>query len=217
MNYESFAVIGLGRFGGQLAARLFEQGKDVLVIDHREDNVQSYADYVTRAVTADATNKDVLLSLGAQDVDCAIVSVASDLAASVLITMNLKTIGVPHIICKAHDETHKEILLKIGADEVVIPERALADKLARNLVSQDLLEYFELSADYAIVERQTPTSWIGKTIIELNIRAKFGLNIIAIKRESGILVSPRANEAFCEGDILVLIGSNESFEKLERL
>ncbi|MBQ0092763.1 MAG: TrkA family potassium uptake protein [Clostridiales bacterium] len=216
-KFNSFAVIGLGRFGSQLASRLYEQGKDVLIIDRREEYVQALADHATRAAMADASNKEVLMSLGVQNVDCAIVSIASDLASSVLVTMNLKTIGVPHIICKAHDETHREILEKLGADEVIIPERAVADKLAHNLTAQNFMEYIELSADYAIVERKVPASWVGKTILELNIRAKYGLNIIAFKRGSGITVSPGANDAFAEGDVLVLLGGNESLKKIERL
>lgn len=216
-RFNSFAVIGLGRFGSQLAMRLYEQGKEVLAIDRREEYVERFADFATRAVMADATNKEVLLSLGVQNVDCAIVSIASDLSSSVLVTMNLKTIGVPHVICKAHDETHREILEKLGADEVIIPERAVADKLSRNLTSQNLMEYIELSADYAIVEREVPAAWVGKTICELNIRAKYGLNIIAFKRGTGITVSPGANDTLGSGDVLVLLGSNESLKKIERL
>lgn len=214
---KSFVVIGLGRFGGQLAVRLYEQGSEVLAIDSSEELVEDYADYVTQAVTADATDREVLRKLGVQDCDCAVVSIASDLASSVLITMNLKSLGVPRIICKAHDDTHKEILQKLGADEVVLPEWVVADKLAKNLVSQNLLEYIELSADFGIVERQIPAAWCGKTVLELNIRAKYGLNLIAVKRESGIAVSPGARELLREGDVLVLLGSNESFRLLDKI
>jgi len=214
---RSFAVIGLGRFGFKLASKLSELKRDVLVIDSDENLVNAASDYVTHAVTADATNRDVLENLGIKDVDCAIVAVGTDLSASVLITMNLKALSVKKVICKANSETHREILEKLGADQVIIPEHVVADNLARNLVSSNLVDYIELSDDYSIAERDVPSIWLGKSIIELNIRAKYGINIIAIKRGDVTKVSPGANQTLGEGDRLVLIGTNEDLKKIEKI
>ena len=214
---KSYAVIGLGRFGMQIASKLYEYGEDVLAVDISEELVDRIADGVTRAVAADAKNRDVLEELGVQSCDCAIVALGSSLADSVLITMNLKSLGVPKIICKAHDDTHSEILYKLGADEVVIPERVVADKLSRNLSSPNLLEYIELSDDYGIVEIAPPRSWIGKTIRELGIRAKYGVNIIAVKQGENIRVSPTAEYTIKGDTVLVLLGDYESLGKIESL
>lgn len=214
---KSYAVIGLGRFGMQIAAKLYEYGEDVLAIDISEDLVNQAADHVTRAASADAKNKDVLRGLGVQNCDCAIVALGSDLAASVLVTMNLKSLNVPKIICKAHDDTHSEILYKLGADDVIIPERVIADKLSRSLSSPNVLEYIELSDDYGIVEIEPPRAWIGKTIRELNIRAKYGVNIIAVKTGDSIRISPSADYRAAEGEVLVLLGDYGSLGKIEAI
>lgn len=214
---KSYVVVGLGRFGMQIATRLYEYGEDVLAIDISEDLVNQAADHVTRAAVADAKNKEVLRGLGVQSCDCAIVALGSDLSASVLVTMNLKALEVPKIICKAHDDTHSEILYKLGATDVIIPERAVADKLSRSLSSPNVLEYIELSDDYGIVEIAPPRSWVGKTIRDLNIRAKFGVNIIAVKSGESIRVSPSADHKV-EGDsVLVLLGDYNSLGKIESI
>ena len=217
---KMYAVIGLGRFGVQMAESLYDYGEDVLAIDIDEDLVDSVADNVTRAVTADAKNKDVLKSLGIAQYDCAIVALGSDLAASVLITMNLKSLGVPHIICKAHDDTHREILEKLGADQVIIPERVVAEKTARSLVAPNILEHIELSNDFGIVECTAPVSWTGRSIKELNIRAKYGVNIIAVRQNDGsgenVKVSPGADFRIKSGSTLVLLGEYKALEQIRK-
>ena len=214
---KSYVVIGLGRFGKQVAMRLHESGADVLAIDTDVDAIDDIADFVTHAVVADATNKDVLHSLGAGSVDCAIIALGSDLGSSVLVTMNMKSLGVSEIICKAHDDTHREILEKLGATKVVIPEREEADRLANALTSPNILEYIELSDEHEIVEITTPASWIGKTIRELNIRAKYGVNIIALRDESGLQVSPSPDEPIQEKSAMVLLGSYKAVDQIRKL
>ena len=214
---RSYAVIGLGRFGSQAAARLYEYGEDVLAIDQEETLVNQMADRVTRAVIADAKDKAVLKSLGVADCDCAIVALGSDLAASVLITMNLKSLNVPHIICKAHDDTHREILEKLGADEVIIPERVIADKVASSLASPNILEYIDLSDDYGIVEVKAPASWVGKTIRELNVRKEYGTNILAVRQNDAIEVSPSAQYVIPAEATLVLLGDYTSLNAIKKL
>ena len=172
---------------------------------------------MTHAVVGDARDKEVLRALGAAKFDCAIVCIGGSLGDSVLATMNLKELGLPKIVCKAHDETHRQVLLKLGADQVVIPEQENADRLARSLSSPNVLDYIELSDEYGIIEVPVPKRWIDKTLIELNVRAKLGVNIIAVKREGKINVSPGADCRFLEGDILVVLGDTAALHRVQKL
>jgi len=214
---KSYAVIGLGRFGTQIATRLYEYGEDVLAIDSDETLVNQIADRVTKAVAGDAKNKNVLKSVGVTECDCAIVALGSDLAASVLITMNLKSFNIPHIICKAHDDTHCEILKKLGADQVIIPERVIADKVASSLAVPNILEYIELSNDYGIIECKAPASWTGKALRDLNIREKFGVTVIADKQGENVIISPGGNHVVQNDTTLVLLGDYKSLEGIKDL
>ena len=214
---KSYIVIGLGLFGQALARQLCKLGAEVLAIDVRSDLVQLVANDVTHAVVGDAQDKEVLRALGVRDMDCAIVSIGDDLAASVLITMNLMELEVPYIVCKAHDETHRRVLQKLGADRVVIPEQENAQRLGRSLHSHNVLEYIELSEDYGILEIPAPRSWVGKSLKELNIRAKLGVNIIAVESGKTTNVSPSADYKILEGDIMVVLGDNYSLEAVQKL
>ena len=214
---KSYIVIGLGRFGAQAAKRLCELGCEVLAIDRNAELVQPISSMVTQAVVGDARDKEVLRALGAKDFECAIVAIGTNLADSVLATMNLKELGVPYIVCKASDETHRQVLMKLGADQVVIPEKEQAARLARSLASHNVLDYIELSSDYGIVEVTAPKSWVGKSLKELNIRAKLGLNIIAVKQGEKINVSPGADYAICSDDVIVVLGDAIALEKVQKL
>ena len=214
---KSYAVIGLGRFGTRIAGRLYDYGEEVIAIDTNQARVDEIADHVTRAVRADAKDKDVLKSLGVDRCDVGIVAMASDLSASVLVTMTLKNLGVPHVICKAHDDTHREILEKLGADEVVIPERMVADRLARTMTSPNILEYIDLSESDGIIECRVPAPWVGKSLRELNIRAKFGVNIIAVRTRNGVTVSPLADFRPAAEDTLMLLGAYAALDKIKRI
>ena len=214
---KSYIVIGMGRFGTQVAKRLYELGCEVLAIDRKADLVQPMASFVTQAVVGDARDKEVLRALGAKEFDCAIVAIGDNLADSVLATMNLKELGVPCIVCKAYDETHRQVLRKLGADRVVIPEQEQADRLAKNLSSPNVLDYIELSKEYGIIEIPAPKSWQGKSLKELNVRAKLGVNIIAVKRGGQINVSPAADYQILEGDIMVVLGDTAALNAVQRL
>ena len=214
---KSYLVIGLGRFGQTLARQLCMLGAEVLAMDVHSDLVQQVAEDVTHAVVGDAQDKEVLRALGVRDFDCAIIAIGSDLAASVLATMNLKELEVPYIICKAHDETHRRVLEKLGVDRVEIPEQENAQRLARSLNSHNVLEYIELSEDYGILEIPAPKGWIGKTIKELNVRAKLGVNIIAVESGKTTNVSPSADYQILEGDVMVVLGDNYSLEAVQKL
>ena len=214
---KSYIVIGLGKFGSQAARRLCQLNCEVLAMDTNAELVQHVANEVTQAVVADAKDKDVLKALGAKDFECAIVAIGDDLSNSVLATMNLKELGVPYIVCKASDETHRQVLMKLGADKVVIPEQEHADRLARNLSSQNVLDYIELSEEYAIIEVPAPRSWQEKTLKELNVRAKLGVNIIAVKQEGKINVSPAADYRIKANDVMVVLGDTTALKAVQKL
>ena len=214
---KSYVVIGLGRFGAELATRLYACGEEVMVIDTNEQLIDKIADRVTRAVAADARDADVLKKLGVENFDRAIVAVGSDLAASALITMNLKGLNVPYIMCKAHDDTYKSILEKLGADKVVIPEREVADKLALGLTHAGVMEYIELSQEFGIVEMEPIPAWVGKTIRELELRNTYGVNVIAVRsQEDTIKIPPDIDTPIPADVVMVMLGKYEMFENLKR-
>ena len=214
---KSYIVIGLGRFGSALARQLCALGAEVLAIDIHSDLVQQISGDVTHAVVGDAQDKEVLRALGVKDFDCAIIAIGDDLAASVLTTMNLKELEVPYIVCKAHDETHRKVLEKLGVNRVVIPEQEQGVRLARSLFSHNVLEYIELSEEYGILEVPAPKSWVGKTLKELNIRAKLGVNIIAVESGKKTNVAPGADYQIRSGDIMVVLGENYALEAVQKL
>ena len=212
---KSYIVIGLGRFGAEMAVQLYECGEDVLAIDTDEALVDKIADRVTRAVAADAKDVDVLKKLGAGNFDRAVVAVGSDLAASALITMNLKSLGVPYILCKAHDDTYREILEKLGATRVIIPEREMADKLSLGLTSAGIMEYIEISDEYGIVEMAPPEAWIGKCIRNLDLRRKYNANVIALRQGDELCIPPDIDAELDENTTLVMLGSYEMINSLK--
>ena len=214
---KSVVVIGLGLFGSSVARQLCALGAEVLAIDTNSELVQQLSGDVTTAAVADARDLEVLRALGAQECDCAVVAIGDDLAVSVLATMNLKELGIPRIICKAHDETHRKVLEKLGADKVVIPEREVAEKLARSMTSHNVLDFIELSSDYGIVEINAPKAWIGKSLKELDVRARLGVNIIAIERNDKVSVSPRAEFELAKNDILVVLGDYDSLTMMQEI
>ena len=213
---KSYVVIGLGRFGAEMATKLYDCGEEVLAIDLSDQLIDRIADHVTRAVAADARDINVLEKLGVENFDRAIVAVGSDLAASALITMNLKTLKVPFILCKAHDNTFREILEKLGADRVIIPEWEIADKLALGLTHAGVMEYIELSNEFGIVEMEPIPGWVGKTIRQLELRSTYGANVIALRKGDAIRIPPDIDRPIEADDVLVVLGSYEMFEKLKK-
>lgn len=214
---KSYVVVGLGRFGSETARRLYSLGCEVLAMDIKSDLVQQIANDVTHAVVGDCQDKEVLKALGVTNFDCAIIAIGDDLAASVLATMNMKELGVPYLVCKAHDDMHRRVLEKLGADRVIIPEQENAARLAKSLSSPNLLDYIELSEEYGIVEIPAPKSWIGKSLKELNVRAKLGINILAVRADGVMRVSPAADFQINEGNVLVILGDNKAVEAVQNL
>lgn len=214
---RSYIVIGMGRFGSEVARQLYRLGCEVMAVDTSSDLIQQVSADVTHAVVADAQDKEVLRALGVRDFDCAIIAIGGNLAASVLVTMNLKELGIKYIVCKAHDETYRRVLEKLGADRVVIPEQEQAQRLAKSLSARNVLDYIELSEEYGIVELPVPASWPGKNLKELNVRAKLGVNILAIRRNGQMHISPAADFTFAAGDVLMVLGDNFALKKVQKL
>jgi trk system potassium uptake protein TrkA len=206
---RSFVVIGLGSFGYSVALNLSLLGHEVLVISDNEDMVNKISGHVTSAIIGDATDEDVLKSLGVANFDAAVVAIGENIKASILITLNLKDLGVNFVVAKAGDTMHAKVLSKVGADKVVNVEGEMGIRIARSLVSENFFDYLELSKDYSIIEILSPQKWAGKTIKDIDIRAKYSLNVIAIKTEEGINVSPTALDIINEGNVLVMLGSND--------
>jgi len=215
MKTKQYVVVGCGRFGSSVAKTLYKMGHDVLAIDSSEEIIQHISDEVTHAVQADATDENTLKSLGLRNFDVAITTIGSDIQSSIMATLMLKELGVKYVVAKAHNEIHAKLLLKIGADRVVFPERDMGMRVAHNLVSTNILDYIELSPDYSIMEVTASDEWIGKTLIDLNIRSKYGINVMAIKHGNEINVSPMAMDRIESGDVLVVIGQNKCLKKLE--
>ena len=213
-EFDDYVVIGLGKFGRSLAANLYESGKNVLAIDNRIETVEGLEGLVTNAVVADVTKKEVLHSLGVQNFDCAIICIGNDLSASMLATLVCKELKVPYIIAKAQSDKHKTLLEKIGADLVVFPEVYLSKRLVTALVDPFANEIIRLTDNYKIVEMKCPSNWYEKSLQDLNVRKKYGLTIIFIKRD-GAIIEPFAEEVFAQGDVLVVAGTPKNIDAVE--
>jgi len=212
---KQFAVIGLGRFGGSICRTLSELGAEVLAIDMDEDRVNEFTPIATHAVIADSTDESVLKSLGLRNFDHVIVAIGDNIQASILTTLMLKELGVKKVTAKAQNDYHEKVLRKIGADHVIHPERDMGARIARNITSSSVLDYLELSDKHSIIEVVAGKKMEGKSISDLDVRANYGVNIVAIKGEGHINVSPRADQAIKSGDILIVIGADEDIDRFK--
>jgi trk system potassium uptake protein TrkA len=210
-------VIGLGIFGFNIVKDLYENGFEVVAIDKNKEIVQKIRDFSTKAVLADGTDKEVIESIGIQPDDVVIVSFGEDLAASTLITLHLKEMKVKNIIVKAPNEDHKRVLEKVGATEVIIPEREMADKVAKSLISPNVLDYIPLSDEYTICEIVPPPSFMGKSIAELHLRSKYRIEVIAVRETlpERLTMVPRADFVIKDSDVLVVIGREGDIQEIK--
>jgi len=226
---RQFAIIGLGRFGASVARTLTDKKHQVLAIDADETIVQDLSDSVTQAVCLDATDQKALKAVGIESVDVAVCAIGNDLKASTLVTLNLKEIGIKEIVCKAQDEKQKILLERIGATRVVLPEREMGVRVANSLMASKVIEHIELSDESSIAELIPPKGFQGKSLRDIDVRAKYGLNVIGIKKKvksvskkgevcesEKINMSPKAEDIITENDILVVLGSNEYIDKFKK-
>lgn len=206
-----------------MATTLTELGQDVVGIDGDDEKVQKLADVISSAMTLDATDERALRAAGIQDVDVAVISIGENIEASLLVVMLVKELGIPRIIAKAVTPLHGRILQKIGVTRVIFPEREMAMRVAHSLVVPNVLDYIELSRDFSIIELPAPVEFVGKNLRELQLRNRYGLTLIAIKRKTGTgdgevtNVGPTAEDRIDAGDVLALIGSNDRLAQLDRL
>lgn len=215
MAKKQYAVIGMGRFGSSVAATLTGMGFEVLAIDSSEQRIQESVNKVTHAVSADSTDEEALRSLGIRNIDVVVVAIGEDIQSSILTTLILKDLGVGTIIVKAQNELHGKVLTKIGADKVVYPERDMGQRVAHFLISPNILDYIEISDDYSIIEIKASDALIGKSLKQLDVRAKFKCNVMAIKTGTSMNIAPYADDLIKPGDVLVIVGKNKDLTSLE--
>jgi trk system potassium uptake protein len=213
---KKVVVIGLGIFGFNIMKELYESGIDVIAIDKNKDAVQRARDYSTKAVVADGIDREVMEMIGIQEDDTVIISFGEDLAASTLITLHMKQMKIKNIIVKAPNEEHKLILEKVGATEVIIPEKEIAGKVAKSLISPNVLDYLPLSDDYMIFEMAPPNSFLGKTIAELQLRGKYHIEVIAVRDvvSDRLHMVPAADFVIKDGEVLVVVGKDKDIKKI---
>ena len=211
---KQYLVIGCGRFGSSVAKKMCQLGNEVMVIDKDEDSINNIAELVTHTAIVDVTEERDLKSIGLGNFDVVIVAISSDVRASIMATVMAKEMGVPKVVCKAKDELQAKVLYKIGADKVVFPERDMGIRLAYNLASENILDQINLDPEYSIMEIVTPQNWVGKTIIELNLRAKYDITVLAVKTQSGLKVMPSPNYKMQEKNILIIIGNTDKISEI---
>ena len=215
---QTYAIIGLGRFGGALLETLVANGQDVLGIDINEEHVNDYRDIATQVVIADAQEDDVLRKLDIASFDHVIIAIGHNTQASILATINAKDLGAKNVIAKAENRTHLRVLTKIGADFVVQPEREMGERIGRKLLAPNMLNFIELSDDYSMAEVQIVNpAFAGKTLSELKIRKKFGLNVIAVRHDGEVIVAPEASYRVHHLDILSVVGPKDMVDDFDQM
>lgn len=211
---KQFVVIGCGRFGQSVAIKLAELGAEVMVVDENEEVIQSIADKVTYAVQADATDENAIKALGIRNFDVAIVTIGSDIQSSILVTLMVKELGIKHIISKAQNPSHAKVLYKIGANRVVFPEKEMGVKVAKSLLTTNVLELIDLALDYSILELRMKDEWIGKSLVDINMRRLYGVSVIAVKRGEDLDINIEPDRVLNRDDVLVVLGNNKDLERL---
>ena len=214
---KQFIIVGLGRFGRAIAETLCQDGEEVLGVDRLMDLVEEMRDVLTHAVQLDAMDRDALAALGVQDFDVAFVTMGSDIRASGTIVMLLKELGAKYVIAKAQDEFHGRMLEKLGADKVLFPERDMGRRVAHNLVSNNIIDYLELSPEYSLAEIRPNPEWIGHALKDLDLRSRFGINVVAVRNGDALNAMPLPDTVFKERDVLLVVTREETLLKMDRL
>ncbi len=213
-----FAIIGIGNFGYYLGRHLYEKGHEVIALDITKAQVQKVKDIVSQAVVVDATDREALESLGISHVDAAVVCIGTRMQASILATLHLKELGLKNILAKATSEEHGRILSKVGANEILFPEKDLAIGVASRLDNPNMLDYLPFIEGYSIVELAPPKDFVGKTLRELNLINRFGIQVLAVKEiiPKGLTLIPKADFQVKDSDALIVLGPDETLEKFKK-
>lgn len=207
---KQYLVVGLGRFGSAVAIALTEQGMQVLAIDSNLELVEQHRSLLTDVLCGDAMDHSVLEQIGAADFDVAIVTIGEDIKASGVVTMQLKEMGVGCVIVKAFDDFHGRMLTKLGADKVIFPERDMGQRIAHNLVSEKIMDFIELSPDYSLMEIRPRPEWVGRSLKELNLRARERINVVAVRSGEVVNAMPDMNTMIGADDVMLVVSQNES-------
>lgn len=207
---KQYLVVGLGRFGSAVAIALAEQGMQVLAIDANLELVEQHRSLLTDVLCGDAMDHSVLEQIGAADFDVAIVTIGEDIKASGVVTMQLKEMGVGCVIVKAFDDFHGRMLIKLGADKVIFPERDMGQRIAHNLVSEKIMDFIELSPDYSLMEIRPRPEWVGRSLKELNLRARERINVVAVRSGEVVNAMPDMNTMIGADDVMLVVSQNES-------
>ncbi len=214
---KEFAVIGLGRFGRAVVRTLSEKGYSVLGIDQDAATVQYISEACTQAVVIDSTNEESLNALDIASFDAVVVAIGSDFESNLITTVALKAVGVRRVICKARSQRQKDILLRVGADQVILPEADAGRRLGLELAAPNLLEQISFGDSHSVLELRAPDLMIGKTLAELDLRNRYGANVVALRHEASVTVSPEAEQVIEQNDILVIIGRTDKICKLTEM
>jgi len=212
---KRYAVIGLGRFGANVAKVLTEMGQYVLAIDSSEHKVEALAPVLHRVVKADGTDPAALRALRIQEHDVVIVAIGDNVEASVITVLNCRDLGVKYLVAKAQDDAHGRVLERLGVDRVVYPQRDMGARVASNISAGGIIDFVRLSDKYGMAELDPPDSLVGKSLRELDLPKRYGLNVMAIKRGTRVIVSPRAEERIAQDDLLVVIGDAQGISRLQ--
>lgn len=214
---KQYLIIGAGRFGLALARQLSVMGCEVLVADSEEERVKTAALYVTEALQLDATDEDALRSLGVRNFDAVIVSIGDNMRDSILVSLMCKEMGAKYLVAKASDDMHARVLQKIGADCVVFPERDGGVRLAKTLISPNVLELVNLAGDYMLVDIVAPSSWVGRSLQDIDIRRKYAANVLLINRGNEVMISLQGTTVIQRDDTLLMLGHRKDLEHIEQL
>ncbi|MBR7794707.1 potassium transporter Trk [Agaribacter marinus] len=215
LKRKQFAVIGLGRFGSNVCKELYQLGHEVLAIDANESIVDSLKEFSSHAAVANATDERMLKSLGLRNFDFAIVAIGEHIQPSILCTLLLKEMGIKQVWVKAQNIQHFKVLEKIGADRIIQPEKEMAMRIAHQLDSEKIIDYIELSKEYSIVELVATKKISNNTLVQLDVRKKYGCTILAVKRRDEVNISPLPNDFIYQGDILVVMGHKNDIKRFE--
>ncbi|MEG0076574.1 potassium channel family protein [Anaerorhabdus sp.] len=215
---KTYAILGLGIFGSTIAKALSDYNYEIIAVDRDITCVDRIAEFVTNAVQADITDIEQLRSIGIQDCDVAVVATGSHLEDSIMAIMNLKELGVPYVLAKAKNKKFMQIFEKIGADRVIRPEKEMGERVAKQLISRNIVDLIDIDSEYSVVEIIAPESWVSKSLKNLNLRADYGINILGIRKKPGehLSISPDAEYVIEQNDRLLVIADNAVFKKFDK-
>lgn len=212
---KQYVVFGIGRFGASVARTLENNGCQVIAVDKDPEKIQMIADEVSYAMTADVEEPEAIASLGLKNVDGAVITMVNNMEASIVVAMMCQDMGLNYVIARAKNDIHGRILKKIGVTKVVYPEQEMGARIGRYIAAQDFMDWIALSPDFSLVELITPREWVGKSLVELDLRGRYGFNVVGLKNDSQMVTQIDPEETLEENTVLYVIGKNTDLEKFQ--